>query len=46
MSAYQVSSPVSGLSQVNDSSSGSLPSPQQLAEDVSRKREHRLMKNR
>ncbi|XP_056105214.1 cAMP responsive element modulator b isoform X3 [Rhinichthys klamathensis goyatoka] len=46
MSAYQVSSPASGLSQVNDSSSGSLPSPQQLAEDASRKREHRLMKNR
>ncbi|XP_077101228.1 cAMP responsive element modulator b isoform X3 [Siphateles boraxobius] len=46
MSAYQISSPASGLSQMNDSSSGSLPSPQQLAEDASRKREHRLMKNR
>ncbi|KAK7118596.1 hypothetical protein R3I94_022176 [Phoxinus phoxinus] len=46
MSAYQISSPASGLSQVNDSSSGSLPSPQQMAENASRKREHRLMKNR
>ncbi|XDV47765.1 hypothetical protein PO909_017324, partial [Leuciscus waleckii] len=46
MTAYQISSPASGHSQVNDSSSGSLPSPQQLDDDASRKREHRLMKNR
>ncbi|XP_016327517.1 cAMP-responsive element modulator-like [Sinocyclocheilus anshuiensis] len=46
MSAYQISSPVSGLSQVMDGSPGSLPSPQQLTEEASRKRELRLMKNR
>ncbi|XP_048030044.1 cAMP responsive element modulator b isoform X2 [Megalobrama amblycephala] len=46
MSAYQISSPASGLSQVMDSSPSSLPSPQKLAEEASRKRELRLMKNR
>ncbi|XP_067290753.1 cAMP responsive element modulator b isoform X1 [Pseudorasbora parva] len=46
MSAYQISSPASGISQVMDSSPSSLPSPQLLAEEASRKREHRLMKNR
>ncbi|KAL1248446.1 hypothetical protein QQF64_021764 [Cirrhinus molitorella] len=44
MSAYQISSP--GLSQAMDGSPGSLPSPQQLTEEASRKRELRLMKNR
>ncbi|XP_073796479.1 cAMP responsive element modulator b isoform X7 [Danio rerio] len=46
MSGYQMSSPASGLSQVMDSSPDSLPSPQLLAEEASRKRELRLMKNR
>ncbi|XP_026057276.1 cAMP-responsive element modulator isoform X1 [Carassius auratus] len=46
MSGYQVSSPASGLSQAMDGSPGSLPSPQQLTEEASRKRELRLMKNR
>ncbi|XP_016301491.1 cAMP-responsive element modulator-like [Sinocyclocheilus anshuiensis] len=46
MSAYQISSPASGLSQAMDGSPGSLPSPQQLTEEASHKRELRLMKNR
>ncbi|XP_076850743.1 cAMP responsive element modulator b isoform X2 [Brachyhypopomus gauderio] len=48
MSAYQMCSPTSSLPQgvVMTSSPGSLHSPQQLAEDASRKRELRLMKNR
>ncbi|XP_016373613.1 cAMP responsive element modulator b isoform X2 [Sinocyclocheilus rhinocerous] len=46
MSAYQIPSPVSGLSQAMDGSPGSLPSPQQLTEEASCKRELRLMKNR
>uniref|UniRef100_A0A9J8AF11 cAMP responsive element modulator b n=4 Tax=Cyprinus carpio TaxID=7962 RepID=A0A9J8AF11_CYPCA len=46
MSAYQISSPISGLSQAMDGSPGSLPSPQQLTEEASQKRELRLMKNR
>uniref|UniRef100_A0A8C1U704 cAMP responsive element modulator b n=2 Tax=Cyprinus carpio TaxID=7962 RepID=A0A8C1U704_CYPCA len=46
MSAYQISSPASGHSQAMDGSPGSLPSPQQLTEEASRKRELRLMKNR
>ncbi|XP_058621030.1 cAMP responsive element modulator b isoform X1 [Onychostoma macrolepis] len=46
MSAYQISSPASGLSQAMDGSPGSLPSPQHLTVEASRKRELRLMKNR
>uniref|UniRef100_A0A672Q1R8 cAMP-responsive element modulator-like n=2 Tax=Sinocyclocheilus grahami TaxID=75366 RepID=A0A672Q1R8_SINGR len=46
MSAYQISSPASGLSQAMDGSPGSLPSPQQLTEEASHKRELRLVKNR
>nr|XP_055038640.1 cAMP responsive element modulator b isoform X2 [Misgurnus anguillicaudatus] len=46
MSAYQIRSPTSGLSQEIVSSPDSVPSPQQLSEEASRKRELRLMKNR
>ncbi|XP_051543250.1 cAMP-responsive element modulator-like isoform X2 [Myxocyprinus asiaticus] len=46
MSAYQIHSPTSSLSQVMGSSLGSLPSPQEFTEEASRKRELRLMKNR
>ncbi|XP_051970536.1 cAMP-responsive element modulator-like isoform X3 [Xyrauchen texanus] len=46
MSAYQIHSPTSSLSQVMSNSHGSLPSPQELTEEASRKRELRLMKNR
>ncbi|XP_065114603.1 cAMP responsive element modulator b isoform X2 [Paramisgurnus dabryanus] len=46
MSAYQIRSPTSSHSQGIVSSPGSVPSPQQLSEEASRKRELRLMKNR
>ncbi|KAL4657635.1 cAMP-responsive element modulator isoform X1 [Arapaima gigas] len=48
MSAYQIHSPTSGLPQgvVMAVSQGSLHSSQQLAEEATRKRELRLMKNR
>ncbi|KAI7792689.1 hypothetical protein IRJ41_019073, partial [Triplophysa rosa] len=46
MSAYQICSPTSGLSQEMGSSPGSLPSPQQVSEEALRKREFRMMKNR
>ncbi|XP_017555798.1 cAMP responsive element modulator b isoform X2 [Pygocentrus nattereri] len=48
MSAYQIRSPTTSLPQgvAMAGSPGSLYSPQQLAEEASRKRELRLMKNR
>ncbi|KAJ8376046.1 hypothetical protein SKAU_G00066260 [Synaphobranchus kaupii] len=48
MSAYQICSPTSSLPQgvMMAVSPGSLHSPQQLAEEATRKREHRLLKNR
>ncbi|KAL7874389.1 hypothetical protein SRHO_G00053590 [Serrasalmus rhombeus] len=48
MSAYQICSPTTSLPQgvAMAGSPGSLYSPQQLAEEASRKRELRLMKNR
>nr|XP_023661731.1 cAMP-responsive element modulator-like isoform X2 [Paramormyrops kingsleyae] len=48
MSTYQICSPTSSLphGMVMASSPGSVPSPQQLAEEATRKRELRLMKNR
>ncbi|XP_030624084.1 cAMP-responsive element modulator isoform X1 [Chanos chanos] len=48
MSAYQIRSPTSSLPQgvVMAASPGSMHSPQQMAEEASRKRELRLMKNR
>ncbi|XP_072534892.1 cAMP responsive element modulator b isoform X1 [Salminus brasiliensis] len=48
MSAYQIHSPTSSLPQgvVTAGSPGSIHSPQPLAEEASRKRELRLLKNR
>ncbi|RXN01852.1 cAMP-responsive element modulator [Acipenser ruthenus] len=48
MPTYQIRTPTSSLPQgvVMAASPGSLHSPQQLADEVTRKREHRLMKNR
>ncbi|XP_051538380.1 cAMP-responsive element modulator-like isoform X3 [Myxocyprinus asiaticus] len=46
MSSYQIHSPTSRLSKMMGNSPGSLPSPQELAEEASRKRELRLLKNR
>ncbi|XP_048865579.1 cAMP-responsive element modulator-like isoform X3 [Brienomyrus brachyistius] len=48
MSTYQICSPTSSLPHgvVMASSPGSVPSPQQLAVEATRKRELRLMKNR
>ncbi|XP_056594112.1 cAMP responsive element modulator b isoform X2 [Triplophysa dalaica] len=46
MSAYEICSPTSGLSQEMGSSPGSVPSPKQLSEEASRKRELRMIKNR
>ncbi|KAA0704699.1 cAMP-responsive element modulator [Triplophysa tibetana] len=46
MSAYEICSPTSGLSQEMGSSPGSVPSPRQRSEEASRKRELRMMKNR
>ncbi|KAM6283245.1 cAMP-responsive element modulator isoform 7-T8 [Porphyrio hochstetteri] len=48
MPSYQIRTPTSNLSQgvVMAASPGTLHSPQQLAEEATRKRELRLMKNR
>ncbi|XP_036776135.2 cAMP-responsive element modulator isoform X16 [Manis pentadactyla] len=48
MPTYQIRAPTTGLPQgvVMAASPGSLHSPQQLAEEATRKRELRLMKNR
>ncbi|XP_051970078.1 cAMP responsive element modulator b isoform X1 [Xyrauchen texanus] len=46
MSSYQIHSSTSRSSKVMGSSPDSLPSPQELAEEASRKRELRLLKNR
>ncbi|XP_074261393.1 cAMP-responsive element modulator isoform X27 [Saimiri boliviensis] len=48
MPTYQIRAPATGLPQgvVMAASPGSLHSPQQLAEEATRKRELRLMKNR